>query len=287
MEMMNDLEKNKKEIDAYKLSSSKGTPNGIKFNIQVISQSAWEISKKNMEKIELPKFLLTCKDDFEKFYINKHSGHKLIWCFGLSKMEVQFLFLKNRNICICTLPQLLTLLELEKNDNITIKEISERLGCAANTILTDIHGLVFNPSYNPQGQPEKGVILGTYDKEKKEFKESDQISINRNFVVPRQKFQTLPLPIKKTAAEVKEAELEETQIMKKYQDNILQATLTRIMKSRIGQTTTHVWLISEAAKQIDLFKAQPQQIKENIEKLIEKSIIKRNEKNRTCYEYIY
>ena len=286
MEMMNDLEKNKKEIDAYKLSSSKGTPNGIKFNIQVISQSAWEISKKNMEKIELPKFLLTCKDDFEKFYISKHSGHKLIWCFGLSKMEVQFLFLKNRNICICTLPQLLTLLELEKNDNITIKEISERLGCAANTILTDIHGLVFNPSYNPQGQPEKGVILGTYDKEKKEFKESDQISINRNFVVPRQKFQTLPLPIKKTAAEVKEAELEETQIMKKYQDNILQATLTRIMKSRIGQTTTHVWLISEAAKQIDLFKAQPQQIKENIEKLIEKSIIKRNEKNRTCYEYI-
>ena len=286
MEMMNDLEKNKKEIDAYKLSSSKGTPNGIKFNIQVISQSAWEISKKNMEKIELPKFLLTCKDDFEKFYISKHSGHKLIWCFGLSKMEVQFLFLKNRNICICTLPQLLTLLELEKNDNITIKEISERLGCSANTILTDIHGLVFNPSYNPQGQPEKGVILGTYDKEKKEFKESDQISINRNFVVPRQKFQTLPLPIKKTAAEVKEAELEETQIMKKYQDNILQATLTRIMKSRIGQTTTHVWLISEAAKQIDLFKAQPQQIKENIEKLIEKSIIKRNEKNRTCYEYI-
>ena len=286
MEMMNDLEKNKKEIDAYKLSSSKGTPNGIKFNIQVISQSAWENSKKNIEKMELHKFLFTSKDKLEKIYINKHSGHKLIWCFGLSKMEVQFLFLKNRNICICTLPQLLTLLELEKNDNITIKEISERLGCAANTILTDIHGLVFNPSYNPQGQPEKGVILGTYDKEKKEFKESDQISINRNFVVPRQKFQTLPLPIKKTAAEVKEAELEETQIMKKYQDNILQATLTRIMKSRIGQTTTHVWLISEAAKQIDLFKAQPQQIKENIEKLIEKSIIKRNEKNRTCYEYI-
>ena len=42
----------------------------------------------------------------------------------------------------------------------------------------------------------------------------------------------------------------------------------------------------EAAKQIDLFKAQPQQIKENIEKLIEKNVIKRNAKNRTCYDYI-
>jgi ribosomal protein L19E len=58
------------------------------------------------------------------------------------------------------------------------------------------------------------------------------------------------------------------------------------MKSRIGQETTHVWLVNEAAKQIDLFKAQPQQIKENIEKLIEKNVIKRNEKNRTCYDYI-
>ena len=55
------------------------------------------------------------------------------------------------------------------------------------------------------------------------------------------------------------------------------------MKSRIGQQTTHVWLVNESAKQIDLFKAQPQQIKENIEKLIEKSIIKRNGAN---YEYI-
>ena len=283
---MNDLEKNKKEIDAYKSSSSKGTPNGIKFNIQVISQSAWEISKKSMEKIELPKFLSFCIEDFEKFYLKKHSGQKLIWCLGLSKIEVQFLFLKNKNICISTLPQILTLLQLEKYEKLTIKQVSEFLGCNVNTILTDIHGLVFNQSYNPKGLPENGVILGTFNAKTKDFKETDEININKNFTVARQKFSTIPLAIKKTAAEVKESEIEEANITKRYQDNILQATLTRIMKSRIGQTTTHVWLINEASKQIDLFKAQPQQIKENIEKLIEKSIIKRSDKNRTCYEYI-
>ena len=79
MEMMNDLEKNKKEIDAYKLSASKGVPNGIKFDVRVISQSAWEINKKSMEKIELPKFLSTCLEDFENFYLKKHSGQKLMW----------------------------------------------------------------------------------------------------------------------------------------------------------------------------------------------------------------
>ena len=146
--------------------------------------------------------------------------------------------------------------------------------------------MVFNPSFNPQGKKDKGVIIGSFDDKNKEFKENDTVSINKNFIATRQKFITLPLTVKKSATEIKETELEEAQITKRYQDNILQATLTRIMKSKIGQTTTHVWLINEAANQIDLFRAQPQQIKENIEKLIEKNIIKRSEKDRTCYEYI-
>ena len=286
MEMMNDLEKNKKEIDAYKLSPSKGIPNGIKFNIQVISQSAWEINKKSMEKIELPSFLSTCLDDFENFYLKKHNGQKLMWCLGLSKLEIQYLYLKNKNISISTLPQFLSLLQLETYETLTIGQIASNLGCQVSTILTDIHGLVYNPSYNPQGGADKGVIIGTFNSQTKEFKETDKISINTNFTVARQKFNTAPLAVKKTAAEVRETELEEAQITKRYQDNILQATLTRIMKSRIGQTTNHIWLINEASKQIDLFKAQPQQIKENIEKLIEKNIIKRSDKNRTCYDYI-
>ena len=167
----------------------------------------------------------------------------------------------------------------------TLKRISELIGCNINTVLTDIQGLVFNPTYNPKSLPEKGVILGTFDANTKEFKENDNIYLNKNFIVERQKFQTLPLNVKKTVSGIKEIE-EEAAITKKYQDNILQATLTRIMKSRIGQETTHAWLISEASKQIDLFIAQPQQIKENIEKLIEKGIIKRAEKDKACYEYI-
>jgi uncharacterized protein YutE (UPF0331/DUF86 family) len=285
-EMMNDLEKNKKEIESYKSSQSKGIPNGIKFNIQVISQSAWDINNKSMEKIELTPFLKVCLEDFENFYLKKHSGQKLRWCLGLSKLDIQHLKLKNKNISISTLPQYLTLYYLEKNGALTILKVAELLGCQVSTVLTDIHGLVFNPSYNPQGQAEKGLIVGSFNANTKEFKETDTISLNKNFTVARQKFNTLPLAVKKSAAEVRETELEEAQITKRYQDNILQATLTRIMKSRIGQTTTHVWLINEASKQIDLFKAQPQQIKENIEKLIEKNIMKRSDKNRTCYDYI-
>ena len=282
-EMMNDLEKNKNETESYKSMPHKGAPNGIKLDITVISQSAWEVSKKNMEKIEMPKFLKTCLDDFDAFYIKKHQGQKLLWCLGLSKVEITYLYLRNKNISVSTLPQLLSLLLLEKHGKLSLVSIAQHCGCQPSTIITDIQGLVYNPTFNPQGQPDKGLIVGTFSKE---FKETDEISINKNFTCSRMKIQTIPLPQKKSATEQKQAELEEAQIIKRYQDNILQATLTRIMKSRIGQETSHVWLVNEASKQIDLFKAQPQQIKENIEKLIEKNVIKRNDKNRTCYDYI-
>ena len=282
-EMMNDLEKNKNETESYKSMPHKGAPNGIKLDITVISQSAWEVSKKNMEKIEMPKFLKTCLDDFDTFYIKKHQGQKLLWCLGLSKVEITYLYLRNKNISVSTLPQLLSLLLLEKHGKLSLVSIAQHCGCQPSTIITDIQGLVYNPTFNPQGQPDKGLIVGTFSKE---FKETDEISLNKNFTCSRMKIQTIPLPQKKSATEQKQAELEEAQIIKRYQDNILQATLTRIMKSRIGQETSHVWLVNEAAKQIDLFKAQPQQIKENIEKLIEKNVIKRNDKNRTCYDYI-
>ena len=284
-QMMADLDKTKKENDIYKTLPHRGMPNGIKFNVQAIS-SAWEINKKAMEKIEIPKYLSVCIDDFEKYYIGKHNGQKLMWCLGLSKVEIQYLCFKNKNISTSTLPQYLALIQLEKYNKLTISKIAEILGCQINTVLTDISGLVYNPTFNPQGLKEKGLILGTFNENTKEFKENDEIYFNSNFTFARQKFQTLPLPLKKSAAEVKESELEEAQITKKFQDNILQATLTRIMKSRIGQKTTHIWIINECSKQIDLFRAQPQQIKENIEKLIEKSIMKRADNDRTCYEYI-
>jgi len=58
------------------------------------------------------------------------------------------------------------------------------------------------------------------------------------------------------------------------------------MKGRIGQKTTHLFLINEVARQIELFQAQPNVTKERIEALIEKEIIKRDDNDSNCYSYI-
>ena len=285
-EMINDLEKNKKETDNYKLLSHKGIPNGIKLDVMVVSQSAWEINKKFMKEIKLPKFLSAILDDFENYYIGKHQEQKLIWCLGLSKIEIQYLYLKNKNVSISTLLQLLCLLQIEKAKRITIKKISDNLGITSVELLKDINGLIFNPSFNPTGYAENGIIIKTFKPKNKEFNEDDEVSINMNVNTQKLKFNTISLPVKKTEKELKEQEEKDEIVQKKYKDNIIQATITRIMKSRIGQVTTHDWLVSETSKQIGLFVAQPPTIKLSIEKLIEKNIIKRNAKRANCYDYI-
>ena len=268
--MVNDLEKNKINSELYKSLDHKGSPNDIKLNVIVVSQNAWDIRKKLLEKIILPKYLLICLEDFEKFYVNKYKDQKLIWCLGLSKIEIQFLYLENKNISISTLPQLLTLLLLEQKGELSLEVISQLLGCQPHIIINDIQGLVYNSSFNQNNSVDRGIIIGNFNEETKEIKESDIIKINKNFTCAKIRFTTLPIKKKKSAEEIKKEEIEENKIIKRYESNILQATLTRIMKSRIGQKTTHLWLVEETAKQIDLFNAQPQQIKENIEKLIEK-----------------
>ena len=284
--MVNDLEKNKINTELYKSLDHKGSPNDIKLNVTVVSQHAWEIRKNSMFKIILPKYLSICLEDFEKFYVNKYKDQKLIWCLGLSKIEIKYLYLQNKNISISNLPQLLSLLLLEEKGELSLDVISQLLGCQPHIIINDIQGLIYNPSFNQNQSVDRGIIIGTFNGETKEFKESDIISINKNFTCSKMRFTTLPLKKKKPSEEIKKEEIEEQKIIKRYESNIIQATLTRIMKSRIGQKTTHLWLVEETVKQIDLFNVQPQQIKENIEKLIEKNIIKRDEEDRNCYIYI-
>ena len=287
MQMIKDFEKNQKYIDSYKQSASKGNPNGIIFNVRIYRDMYWDIDKNYSQKMALPKYLSSCIEDFETFFFKNHSKDKLIWCLGLSRIQIQMLYLKNKNICTSTLPQLLILLQLEKNESLTIEQISELIGMNVSTVLPQVHALVFNPSFNPKHQPERGIILGTFNTNTQKFKVNDNIKINLNIIIEKEKFTTLLLPNKKTYSEDKELE-DMDAIHKISRDNFIQAALTRILKSRIGQDTTLDWLINEVNKQIYLFKPLPFQIKENIKYLISKNVIERTKGkgNIVCYKYI-
>ena len=99
-----------------------------------------------MEKIEVPLFLQNCIDDFQSFYLGRHQQTKLIWCLSLSRIEIQYLYLQNKNISTSTLPQFLALYYLEQKGNLKLETIATLLGCSVKKVIYDIRGLIFNPS---------------------------------------------------------------------------------------------------------------------------------------------
>lgn len=96
-----------------------------------------------------------------------------------------------------------------------MQKISEFLGCNVQRVINDISGLIFNISFNPKGQINKGVILANIDPEKKEFKPETEININNNFSVIKQKFNTLPLPKKNQLMKLKNLSVRKLKLFKK------------------------------------------------------------------------
>jgi len=65
---------------------------------------------------------------------------------------------------------------------------------------------------------------------------------------------------------------------------VLEAMIVRIMKAR--KQWQHNPLLQEVIRQVSLFKPQPVDIKEAIERLIDKDYLSRDSNDRTTYIYI-
>lgn len=187
-----------------------------------------------------------------------------------------------------TVFQYLILSLLEKLDKpVLVSELVDRLGEKDYIILSELTGLIFGPSFNPKRSKTAGLINADISDDKQSSIElSHTISINKNFCPNNLKFTTVPGNYKKPEDVKEKEEQMEAQNIKAYHNMVLDACLTRIMKGRIGKKTTHLELVNDAAKQVELFIAQPSHIKDRIENLIEKGILKREENDHNLYSYI-
>ena len=71
-----------------------------------------------------------------------------------------------------------------------------------------------------------------------------------------------------------------------YEEQLIDLTITRIMKGRIGKDTKHNELMTEICKQIEMFVPKIDQIKNRIENLINRKVIQRNHEFSDMYEYV-
>eukprot|EP00913_Durusdinium_trenchii_P003334 g3087.t1 len=106
-----------------------------------------------------------------------------------------------------------------------------------------------------------------------------KLQVNSSFTSEKIKVQVSLIKKEEKAGET--TALAEAPVERKH---VIDAAIVRIMKSR--NRLEHNALLEEVFRQCTLFKPQPTQIKSQIEHLIEREFLKRDEKNRNAYIYL-
>lgn len=273
-QMFKDIELAREEITSLKsmLEESQTKPS-VDLNVNVLSASAWP-SYPDVAA-EIPRNIQKALAGFEDYYKMKYSGRKLAWKHSLAHCQLKAQFPQgNKEIVVSSFQAIVLLLFNDKGtreqlsyseiqgasnlDDGELKRTLQSLACAKYRVLTK----------TPKG---------------KDVNDTDTFTVNLNFHDPKYRIKINQIQAKETKEENKETH-ERVVADRNYET---QAAIVRIMKTR--KTITHAELVSEvivATKSRGVL--DPSDIKKNIEKLIEKDYMEREEskEGRNAYSYL-
>ncbi|GFF51825.1 cullin-1 [Aspergillus udagawae] len=247
-----DEDDRKKQVDAH---------------FQILGTGFWPLNPPTTGFSAPPEIVKTY-ERFQSFYYDKHNGRKLTWLWQLCKGEVKANYIKNTKVPytfqVSTF-QMGILLLFNENDTLTYSDIQKATSLAPE-ILDPNLGILLKAKVllpSPEGaKPEPGTSF----------------SLNYNFKNKKIKV-NLNIQIKS------EQKVESDDTHKTIEEDrklLLQSAIVRIMKSR--KKMKHVQLVQEVIQQVkSRFPPKVQDIKKNIEALMEKDYIERLDGDEIAY----
>lgn len=251
----------------FKALSHRGSPDGIVLSVRVLRNGCWP--EQSPEPCNLPSELKNCFKKFEDFYLNKHQGRNLTILPIYGNLEIGTLFSKKPYTCIINPYQACFILLFNSGDSFTVSQLKEITRLSDNTLKSNMI-----PFFNPKSK------LLLKQSSGKTINDDEEIKINPDFNSASLKVTFLPKKVKK--AEV--ANKEDDKAVENERRFILDSVIVRIAKGR--KTIKHPELISEVLRQVTHFKPQPPMIKAQIESLIQREFLTRDEKDKSLYIYL-
>ncbi|CED85187.1 Cullins [Phaffia rhodozyma] len=235
----------------------------VDFSVNVLGQGFWPLEPKTTE-LTIPVDVSKHYDWFVRFYQSQHSGRKLTWLWHVSKTELRTRYLGQSYIFMTSMYQMAILVQFNSADAFTYKELATATSLNEGTLKGVLGSLV------------KAKVLNLILEDDEESYE-----LNYNFKSKKIRVQ-LNQPIKA------EQKAESAQLMKDVDEDrkyLIQATIVRIMKSR--KTMKHNTLVNEVTQQVSTrFQPNVVMIKKQIEGLVEKEYLERQEGQRDTYNYL-
>ncbi|KAL2830034.1 hypothetical protein BDW59DRAFT_170319 [Aspergillus cavernicola] len=268
--MFKDMEVARDEMGAYgSIQRERRIPLPVDLHVSVLSASAWPTYPD--VQVRIPPEISTAISDFEKFYDSKYNGRKLVWKHQLAHCQLRARFPKGDKELVVSSFQAIVLLlfnELPEGGTLTYRQIQEATTLTDQELKRTLQSLAC-AKYRVLSKKPKG----------RDVNDTDEFAYNPTFTDPKMRIKINQIQLKETKEENKTTH-ERVAADRHYET---QAAIVRIMKSR--KSITHAELVAEVIKATrSRGVLDPSDIKKNIEKLIEKDYMEREEGNK--YHYV-
>ncbi|RJE24695.1 ubiquitin ligase subunit CulD [Aspergillus sclerotialis] len=268
--MFRDMDVARDEMASYNsVKSERKHRLPIDLNVSVLSSSAWP-SYPDVP-VRIPPVVMTAIDDFQNFYSAKHSGRKLSWKHQLAHCQIRARFPKgNKELVVSSFQAIVLLLfnDVPDDGSLSYQQIQQATELTDPELTRTLQSLAC-AKYRVLSKKPKG----------RDVNPTDEFSFNPGFTDPKMRIKINQIQLKETKEENKTTH-ERVAADRHYET---QAAIVRIMKSR--KRIKHAELVAEVIKATrSRGVLEPAEIKTNIEKLIEKDYMEREEGN--TYQYV-
>ncbi|RCI09189.1 hypothetical protein L249_1461 [Ophiocordyceps polyrhachis-furcata BCC 54312] len=264
-QMFKDQELAKDEMKTYKQwckGSGGGGDDEVDLHVMVLSAAAWP-TYPDM-RLNLPDEVATQLERFDGHYRTKHTGRMLTWKHSLAHCSLKASFPRGAKELLVSASQAVVLVVFNTvpDDGFqTYEQLSTATGLQGAELQRTLQSLACG----------KARVLCKHPKGR-DVKTTDTFSLNKAFTDGKYRIKINQIQIKETKAE-KKATYERISQDRRFE---MQATIVRVMKSR--KQMGHAELVAEV---INLTKqrgsVEPAAIKEEIEKLMDKEYIERED----------
>ncbi|KAI4765462.1 Cullin-domain-containing protein [Aureobasidium sp. EXF-12344] len=269
-QMFKDVELAREEMSSYKsrMEERDERPK-IDLNVNVLSAAAWPTYP--VVPVMIPADIQQAIDEYERHYKSKHSGRKLDWKHSLAHCQMKAKFAKGTKELVVSSFQAIILLlfnNVEPSEHLTYDFIKTESGLPEAEVNRTLQSLACAKLRPLQKHP-KG----------REISPTDTFTVDPTFWHDKYRVKINQVQLKETKEENKETH----ERVAEDRNFECQAAVVRVMKAR--KTIGHSELIAEVIKAtrsrgvLDV-----KDIKKNIDRLIEKDYMEREEGN--MYSYI-
>ncbi|XP_049407933.1 cullin-1-like [Solanum stenotomum] len=262
--MLTDLTLAKENQNNFQEYLSNNSSPGIDFSVTVLTSGFWP-SYKSCD-LSLPVEMAKCVQVFNEFYQTKTKHRKLTWIYSLGTCNVNGKFDSKTIELILGTYQAAVLLLFNSSDRLSYSEIKSQLNLADDDLIRLLQSLSCAKYKILIKEPSNTTVSS-----------SDHFEFNSKFT-DRMRRIRVPLP----PVDERKKVVEDVGKDRRY---AIDACIVRIMKSR--KVLPHQQLVAECVEHLSpMFKPDLKAIKKQMEDLITRDYLERDQENPNLFKYL-